>query len=142
MKRLVVIIVLVGAVAAPVAAQARRWPIIGCATATSVEHFHWKYKPRYCQTGGPLGTLTGIAGVAWKHWGGGEAYGTGRLVDGLGFTYPAKITAYKLDRTNNFLGNGTYAAWYQKLHVVAKRQYRGGIYRGPYNVFLNSAPAE
>jgi hypothetical protein len=64
------------------------------------------------------------------------------LVDGLGFEYPARLTAYDLTKTHDFLGAGTYAAWYNKLHVVSSGGYRGGAKRGPFNVTLPVTPQE
>lgn len=140
---MVTIAVMTGIASAAVARQ--RWPVIGCADLSySIENLYaWKYAPAgYCETGGPLGTLTGITGAHWKQWGQRRAHARGMLVDGLGFYYPAKITAYDRSVTHNFLGMGTYAAWYNKLHVVAGSGDRGGAMRGPFNVFLNVTPQE
>jgi len=73
-----------------------------------------------------------------RHWGRRQATASGDYVSDLGFLFPAKITAYDLIVTHNFAGTGTYAAWYQKVHVVAKRKFIGGIWRGPYDVVMDS----
>jgi hypothetical protein len=119
-----------------------RWPVIGCEDAHYgyVNHHSWRYAPRDCTTGGKLGTTEGIAGARWRGWGRSRAIATGYLIDGLGFEYPAKIVAYDLYRTNNFLGGHHYAAWYPRLHVVATGETRGGAFRGPFDVIINSTP--
>jgi hypothetical protein len=127
MKRLfvpvlvVALVALVGTSAATAVAAGMRWPVIGCEDLhhTFVNHYSWRYAPGECTTGGTLGTTEGIAGAHWRGWGGSRATATGYLRDGLGFAYPASITAYDLYRTNNFLGTHHYAAWYSRLHVVA-----------------------
>lgn len=125
-----------------VATASARWPVIGCydLNVSGFNHFAWKYKPsRLCYI---TGTLAGIDHVHWKHWGKRQATGTGDFVDSLAFHYPAKLTVSKLTVTHNNLGLGTYAAWYSRLHVVAKRERRGGIFRGPVNATLNVTPWE
>lgn len=129
-------------VLAPGASARQRWPIIGCWDFSSqgFNHYLWEYKPGgLCAI---LETTAGIDHARWKHWGSRQATGTGQFVDALGFMYPAKLTAYGLHVTHNFLGEHTYAAWYTKLHVVAKREYRGEIYRGPFNLVLDVTPSE
>ena len=120
----------------------QRWPVIGCwdFRYNFFNHYAWKYAPRgLCSI---TSTTAGIDHARWKYWGARQATGRGDYVDGLGFQYPAKITVYDRQRTWNFLGGGTYAAWYLKIHVVARREFRGGIWRGPFNVFMNVAPQE
>jgi hypothetical protein len=145
MRKLVRVAITVLAIAAAfgsgaVANAKQRWPVIGCANFNQPfpNLDNLTFAPtRVCTL---TGTTAGIDHAHWKDWGAKQATATGDFVDSLGFTYPAKMTAYGLHKTNNFLGGGTYAAWYTKLHVIAKREYRGGVYRGPFNVFLNVTP--
>jgi hypothetical protein len=130
-------------VSMPTAAAARaRWPVIGCddnAGPGPINHYAWKWQPSGLCT--ITGATDGIDHARWKHWGSHQATATGDFVDGLGFMYPAKLTAYRLHVTHNLFGNrGVYGAWYTKLHVVAKREFRGSIERGPFNVVLDVTP--
>lgn len=139
-----VVIAVVGlALSSPATSAAARWPVIGCSNLryNFFNHYAWKHAPSGLCVITP--TNAGIDHVKWTGWGGNKATGKGDFIDSLGYMYPATITAYDLYVTHNFLGRtGSYAAWYGKLHVVAKRQFRGGIYRGPFNVVLNVTPEE
>lgn len=124
----------------------RRFPVIGCDDLkyTFLNRYSWRFAPtRYCETGGRLGSLEGIDHAHWRDWGQRQAIARGSLVDGLGFEYPATITAYNLRRCHRCFGMSAYnPSWYLKLHVVAKGGIRGGVPRGPFNVSLDVGPQE
>jgi hypothetical protein len=146
-KRIIVVLTSIAATLtiAATAAARQRWPVIGCNdnSAPYLNRYAHRYKPRhYCETGGSLGSLEGIDHATWRRWGDGRAYATGYLVDGLGFEYKARITAYKIVRTHDFLGTNNYASWYRKLHVVADGGFRGGVFRGPFDVTIDCTPWE
>ena len=139
MKKKIVMVALVAigaalAIAGPASAS-RRSPVIGCISIYNYEagRSTWQSKPWNCTTAGSLGSTEGIHAVRWTGWGRRTATGHGYLVDGLGFTYPATITAFRIHHT----WTGRMA--YTRLHVVAKAQLRA-TWRGPYNVFINVTP--
>ncbi len=136
------VVALAAAVAASAAGAHPRWPVIGCWDFRDgyFNHYAWRYAPRGLCSITP--TTEGIDHAHWSYWGRRQATANGDFVDDLGFQYPAKITVYDRHRTWNFLGGGTYAAWYAKMHVVARREFRGDIWRGPFNVFMNVSPQE
>jgi hypothetical protein len=138
------IVATIALVALPSTATAMmRFPRIGCDDLhyTYPNHYAWKFKPSgYCQTGPGL---VGIEHARWHVWGKKRATARGLFVDGLGFTYAARITAYDLFRSNGpSPGVVGYSASYLKLHVVANGGERGGAFRGPFNVTLSVMPQE
>lgn len=76
----------------------------------------------------------------WTGWGLPQATGAGDLIDGLGFEYPATITAYELTSTSNLNGKYGFASWYAKLHVTAPGAVRANVFRGPFNIVINVTP--
>jgi hypothetical protein len=129
----------------PGAAAHARWPVIGCQDPRDKvpNHFDWRYKPTgLCVSSGSRGAMTGIDHAHWEHWGRRRATARGMLVFGQGFEYPARITAYGLSRTHDFLGQGAYAAWYSKLRVVSRGGYSHGLHQGPLNLILSVVPQE
>ncbi len=127
-------------------ARARtRWPVIGCEAPNETvgNHFAWKHKPSgLCGIDGSGATLIGIDHAHWKHWGRRRATANGMLVYGLGSEYPARITVYDLSKTHDFLGQGTYFAWYSILHVVSRGGLRHGVHHGPFDLTLYVVPQE
>lgn len=125
-----------------VVATGARYPVIGCndTRLPAQNRASWRYAPRACETGGSLGSTEGIAAAHWHHWGSSRAHATGLLIDGLGFAYPARITAFDLVRARRLPGTHRYGSWYARLRVVAARRFRGGIARGPYRVLINVTP--
>jgi hypothetical protein len=131
------------AAAIPAASAQARWPVIGCQDRHDAyaNHYAWEYKPsRLCASSGTRGTLTGIDHAHWKHWGRRKATARGMLVFGQGVEFPARIIAYGLIRTHDFLGQGTYAAWYSDLHVVSPGGHLDGVHLGPFNLTLGVTP--
>jgi uncharacterized delta-60 repeat protein len=112
------------------------YPVIGCHAPNSSRRTRWRYAPQRCETGGS-GTLAGIDHVRWHGWGSRRAIGDGSYIDGLGFEYPATITAYELHRCNHCYEAGP---WYGTLHIIAHGGFRGGVFRGPFNVTVNVTP--
>lgn len=144
-----VITLLMGVLVAAMPAQAamrshHRYPVIGCDDLRSggQNRYSWRHAPRgYCETGGSLGSTEGIDHAHWRGWGRAKAHARGYLVDGLGFMYRARITAYGLYHCHNCFGIAGYdPSWYRWLHVVSKGGSRGGARRGPFNVTINVTP--
>ena len=135
-----------GSSAASWARYQGRFPVIGCNKQSSPypNHYGWRHAPTgYCDTGGSLGSTEGIDRAHWRGWGRRRAHAHGLLVDGLGFRYPARITAYDFTRCHNCFGvQGYNPTWYGRLHVVSRGGYRGGARRGPFNVVINVVPEE
>jgi hypothetical protein len=121
-------------------ATAARYPAIGCddQKLRYQNRKSWRYAPSNCETGGGLGSSEGIAQARWHDWGARRATATGLLIDGLGYSYPATITAY--DLVHGPLGRDRHASWYRWLHVVARRRHLAGAWRGPFNVTIDVAP--
>ena len=144
-RTMVALAALVSALGAAASASAKNhFPVIGCSTTNGFNHYDWRYKPyRYCDTGGTSGSTEGIDKTRWRKWGQGRAYATGYFVDGLGFEYKAKITAYRLTRCHNCFGiHGYTVSSYNRLRVIANGAVRGGVFRGPFDVTIDSTPWE
>lgn len=125
-------------------AATQRFPVIGCDDHRYPfeNHYSWRYAPSECETGGSLGTLEGVSGVHWRGWKRGRATGKGSLIDGLGFGYPASLTAYGLYRTHDLVGTGKFGSWYRRMRATPAGAVRGGALRGPVNVTINVIPQE
>jgi hypothetical protein len=128
--------VLTAVVANPTAVLgAQRSPVLGC---IDLKHFSDPtrvptYKPSgLCETGD---NLIGIDHAHWTGWGRRQATSRGDFVDGLGFEYRAKITAYDLRKLP-----GSTRKYYYQLHVIASGGNRGGVFRGPFNIFIKDVP--
>lgn len=125
----------------------QRFPVIGCIgyhSEISPNHDSWRYAPtNVCEIGGQLGSAEGIDDAHWQNWGQPTATAQGFLIDGLGFDYPADITAYRLYTCHNCFGKrGATYSWYERLHVVASAAFRGMVWRGPFDEYLNVVPTE
>jgi hypothetical protein len=127
--------------AAPVVAAAQRMPIVGCFNLSRVgsSKYPWTYAPTgYCATSS---NLTGIDHATWSGWGKSKTTANGGYVDGLGFRYPATITAYDKVKAKNYVRKGSTVTYYRKIHVVAAAALRGGIIRGPFNITTIDTPS-
>jgi hypothetical protein len=122
------------------ATAGQRFPVIGCQDSrySFLNRWNWEFAPeRECQPGV---TLVGISHARWHSWGKKRATAEGFFIDGLGFQYPATITAFDLRTCPRCDGVRAPRAWYRFLHVVSGGGIRGGVIRGPFNVTLYVAP--
>lgn len=121
-----------------------RFPVIGCNNLRHKlpNHDSWRFAPTgMCETSGSLGTLEGIDHAHWRDWGAVRSVATGDLVDGLGYEYPATITAYDMGHCHQCFGKSDDTiSWYRRLHVVTAGGYRGGAQRGPFDVTIDVTP--
>ena len=90
--------------------------------------------PRECGNPALGGTLAGIQDAHWHNWGQPRATGTGHLVDGLGYRYPARFTAFGRLRRDG-------VAFYSRMHLVSKGEERGGAFRPGLNATVAIAPS-
>jgi hypothetical protein len=135
-------VIVAAALIAPSSALAFREPVIGCDShryTYAPNHFAWLYAPaNWCELGGPLGPLGGIENARWHYWGRSVARGSGYLIDGLGFRYPARLSAYGLVARRLTPGSQV-VRYYRWVHAYTEEEEeRGGAWRGPFNVLFNA----
>lgn len=113
-----------GVCTAPALARPSSAVVIGCSKPGSGHPLlnDIEQHPRNCSDPALGGTTAGLQAVRWQDWGQPLATGSGLLVDGLGFEYPAKVIAFDLTQQNGM-------TFYARVHVVSEGENRGGAFR-------------
>ena len=123
------------------ASATQRFPVIGCADFrySFANRWSWGFPPaRLCQAGPGL---VGIDHAHWRSWGMTRATATGSFVDGLGFEYPAEITAYDIRRCASCDGIRDARSWYRRLHIVSREGSVPASSEGPLRSPSRRPPA-